>query len=412
MTISATEFTGMLKESYTGAVIAEMQPAKARFQSMIKKNTKATGDYYVVPVINANSARRSCTFADAQVNIADNVGYQQFQVPYYQDYAVASWTGKILRQTADNAGAFGSVMKREMDRAIRAAYRSQAIKLFRTGTGSVANIDSTATVASLVLILSNKGDAQQFEVGEVVAAAATDTGALRTGTATITAVDRVAGTITTSGSNWSAQITSLATGDFLFKKGDHSSSGTPQLAIDGWLSYGPASSAALSSSFNNVVRSTDQSRLACLYKDNSPVTEQKPIDEYLVDCVSELLANGSDPDAAFLNPRKYRVLVNRAQTKLVRMEQKKTAVGFGAIELLCDDGSLPVFSDVNTPEPNVLMAQMDTWELVSPGESIGVLEDDDKEVLRIYNSDGYEVRIGGYPGLACHAPGWNLTGTL
>lgn len=411
MTISSTEFTAMLKENFTKDAIKDLARRKDRFRTMIPKNTKVGGEDYKVPVINAYSARRSCDFVTAQSTIADNTGYQAFKMTLAQDYAVASWTGKILKQTEGDENAFARVMKSEMDRAIRAAYRSQAIKLFRTGTGSVAVINSGATVASLVLTLSNVADAQNFEVGEQVGASATDGGALRGSPSyvTITSIDRTAGSISTTGSNWSAQISGLAVGDSLFKRGDAQNNGT-KVAIEGWLSFGPASSAALSSAFYNVTRSVDQSRLACLFKDNT--TDQKPIDEFLVDCVSEVLTNGSDPDFAFLNPRKYRVLINRAQTKLVRSENKKAQVGFGAVELLCDDGVLPVYSDVNCPEPNVMMGQMDTWELVSPGESIGILEDDKQEILRVYNADSYEVRIGGYPQLANHAPGFNLTGIV
>lgn len=411
MAISTTEATAILKENYTKDTIMDLARKKDWFRSKIKKSTNIGGENYKVPMITSLTPRRSCDFAVAQVSISDTAGYDAFDLTLAQDYAVASWTGKVLRQTEGDANAFARILKLEMDRAIRAAYRSQALKLYRSGTGSVATIASTATVASLVLILANPSDAHNFERGEQVGASATDGSALRGSPSyvTITAVDRVAGTISTTGSNWSSQIASLATGDFLYKRGDAQNAGS-KVAMEGWLSYGPAASTALSSPFYGVTRSNDQSRLACVFKDNS--TDQKPIDEFLVDCVSEILANGSDPDFATLNPRKFRTLINRAQTKLVRSENRKAQVGFGSVELLCDDGVVPVYSDINAPEPNVFMGQMDTWELVSPGESIGILEDDKNEILRVYNADQYEVRIGGYPQLACHAPGFNLTGTI
>lgn len=411
MAISTTEATAILKTNYTKDTIRESGRRKDVFRDKIKKNTDVGGDGYKVPMITALTPRRSCDFTVAQSSISDTAGYDAFTMTLAQDYAVASWTGKVLKQTEGDANAFARILKLEMDRAIRSAYRSQAIKLYRTGTGSVSTIASDATVASLVLILANPSDAHNFERGEQVGFSATDGGGLRGSPSyvTISAVDRTAGTISTTGSNWSAQVSGLAVGDFIFKRGDAQNGGS-KVAMEGWLSFGPASSAALSSSFYGVTRSNDQSRLACLFKDNS--TDQKAIDEFLVDCVSEVLANGGDPDFAMLNPRKFRVLVNRAQTKLVRSDNAKARVGFGSVELLCDDGVVPVYSDVNAPEPNVFMGQMDTWELISPGESIGILEDDKQEILRVYNADQYEVRIGGYPQLANHAPGFNLTGTL
>lgn len=408
--IGKTEATAILKENYTKDAIVDLARKKDRFRELIPKNTKIGGEDFKIPVISAYSARRSCDF-DAALAIADNTGYQAFKMTAAQDYAIASWTGKILKQTEGDENAFGRILKLEMDRAIRAAYRSQAIKLYRNGTGSVGVIDASSTVASATIILASPGDIHNFEVGEQVGASATDGGALLGSPSyvTISAINRSAATLTTAGGNWSTQIGSLATGAFLFKRGDAQNNGD-KVAIEGWLSFGPASSASLTTPFYNVTRSVDQGRLACLFKDNS--SDLKPIDEFLVDCVSDLLTAGSDPDFAMLNPRKYRTLINRAQTKLVRSNNKKAEVGFGAVELLCDDGVLPVYSDVNAPEANVFMGQMDTWELVSPGESIGILEDDKNEILRVYNKDGYEVRIGGYPQTVNHAPGHNLTGTL
>lgn len=403
--ISAVQFTAFLKENFTEDVIRDMTLKQNKFRNMLRKNEKVGGTDYKVPVISASNTRRSCDFPTAQ-SAADNTGYKAFAVTLMQDFAVASWSGKILRQSEGDANAFANVVKAEMDRTVRALERSYAIKTTRTGTGGCGNVGSTSTTA---LTLSKPEDAANFEVGDSVGVSATDGSALRGSPSylTITAIDRIGGVLT-AGSNWST-IASITNGDFIYKQGD-AANGSANVACEGYASWVIPASSVSSTLFYGVDRSVDKQRLAGVFVDNT--TTQAPIDEFLVNLVSTTQANGGDPDAIFLNPSKGRQVINRMSSKIVRSEQKSGKIGFGGVELLTDVGDLMLYQDINFDPTYAYVAQMDTWELVSAGPAVGILEGDDNEILRIYNADGYELRMGGYPNLVCHAPGFNAIGTI
>lgn len=413
MAISAANFTAFLKENYTYDTFADVSLGmkSAKLYHMLKKNEKIGGDSYKVPLIYGSNTRRSATFATAQA-AADSTSYAAFKMTLAQDYCLSTWSGKAMKSSEGDANAFAALVKVEMDRSIRALTHSMATKLFRSGHGSICTISSTATVASAALILNNASDAANWEVGDVVVASATDGSALRTGSATISAINRSTGTLTTAGGNWSTQITSLATGDMLYKSGDASNTGAT-ICVEGLRSFGPAATTALTAAYYNVTRSTDQSRLAFWFHDNTAAGNGDPIDECLVKAVSAVKANGGDPDAIFLNPVKYRSLLNRMSTKITRVDQKKGEISFGKIVLLTDDGEIAVYSDVHQDERYADILQLDTLELVSPGPAIGFLDFDGAgDFLRVYNGDSYEARLGGYPQLACNAPGFNGVVTL
>jgi hypothetical protein len=406
--ITSTQFTAFLKENYTKEVIRDLTLKQNKYWNMVKKNESVGGTDYKVPVISASNTRRSCDFPTAQA-AADNTGYQAFAVTLQQDFALASWSGKILRQSEGDANAFASVVKSEMDRTVRALQRSYAVKTTRTGTGSCGNV-ATSGITTVTLTLSKPEDAANFEVGDSVGVSATDGGALRGSPsyATITAIDRVGGKLTT-GSNWASQISGITDADYIFKQGD-AANGSTNVATEGILSWVVPAATVSASLFYGVNRSVDKQRLAGVYVDNT--TPAAPIDEFLVTLVSTTQANGGDPDSIFLNPSKARQVINRMSSKIVRSEQKSGKIGFGGVELLTDVGELMMYQDINFDPTYAFVLQMDTWEVISAGAPIGILEGDDNEILRIYNADGYELRMGGYPNQVCHAPGFNAVGTI
>ena len=57
--------------------------------------------------------------------------------------------------------------------------------------------------------------------------------------------------------------------------------------------------------------------------------------------------------------------------------------------------------------------QMDTWAVEGLGDVPQILRyGDGLEMLRVYNSDAGEVRVGAYYNLRTNAPGWNANVTL
>ena len=70
-------------------------------------------------------------------------------------------------------------------------------------------------------------------------------------------------------------------------------------------------------------------------------------------------------------------------------------------------------SDRNCPYNKVYGLNIDTWSLFTGGPLCGALNEDGVgSMLRLSNSDGYEIRYGHYLQLGCFAPGRNIVATL
>ncbi len=421
MAITATDFAAFLKERYPGAGdIMNLAKKNQPFFEMVSKEETQGGVDLRIPLVIGTNTRRSCTFSVAQ-GAADNASssYQAFKMTLAQDFCVATWSAKLLKVSEGDANSLEQVVDAEMKRSVHALERSYGIKLWRGGTGSICQIDTSVTVGAVATVkLSPKGSAQHFEVGDAITLSTADGGSLRSAGAQayVISVDRTLdkiGTATTATGALAALTSSIAaaaTTDYVYKYGDEAA-GTTNLATEGVLSFIPPATTSLGTAFYNITRSTDAVRLAGDRIDNSTLT--LPIDEVLVYAVTQAEINGSTPDAIFLHPYQMRDLVNRMSSKIVRSDQKKGKIGFGGIALLTDSGrEVEVYSDINCDYRYALVTQMDTWKLISAGPAIHVDNFDGNEFLRTSTAAGYELRLQGYPQLTNNAPGWSVLVTL
>jgi hypothetical protein len=419
--ISSTDFGAFLKERYPQpSDIMNLARKNQPFFEMVPRDETQGGVDLRVPLIIGTNSRRSCTFSVAQ-GAADNASqsYQAFKMTLAQDFCVASWSAKLLKVSESDANSLEQVVDSEMKRSVQALERSYGIKLFRTGTGSICQLDSTVTVGAVAAVkLFPKGSAQHFELGDTVQLSQTDGGALRNSgnIAYVISVDRTADTIglaATAGGALAAPTTMIAAAaasDYVYKQGDAANAGA-NIAVEGVLSFVPASTTGLGTTFYNVTRSADPVRLAGDRIDNT--TLLLPIDEVLVYAVTQGEINGAEIDAVFMHPYQMRDLVNRMSAKIVRSDQKKGKIGFGSLALLSDSGrEIAIYADINCDYRYAVVTQMDSWKLISAGPPIHVDNFDGNEFLRTSTSSGYELRLQGYPQLTNNAPGWTVLVTL
>lgn len=419
--IAATDFGAFLKERYPkSSDIMDLAKKNQPFREMLETDETQGGVDLRVPLIVGTNTRRSCTFSVAQ-GAADNAStsYLAFKMTLAQDFCVASWSSKALKTTEGDANALAQLVDSEMKRSVQALERSYGIKLFRSGTGSVCQLDSTVAVGSVAAVkLYPQGSAQHFEIGDVVQLSATDGSALRNSGALayVISVDRSLdkiGLAATAGGALAAPTTMIAAAqasDFVYKYGDAANGGA-NIAVEGVLSFIPASTSGLGTAFYNVTRSADPVRLAGDRIDNTTLT--LPIDEVLVYAVTQGEINGAEIDAIFMHPYQVRDLVNRMSSRLVRSDQKKGKIGFGSLALLTDSGrEVQIYGDINCDYRYAVVTQMNTWKLISAGPAIHVDNFDGNEFLRTSTASGYELRLQGYPQLTNNAPGWTVLVTL
>lgn len=403
MALDMTTFAAALKQHYVDFTVKNLVYKNNPFHALIKKDEKFGGLNMPLPLIYGNPQGRSATFSNALAQ-KTNSQIKAFTLTRVSDYSLANIQNEVLEASQGDSDAFMRAATTEIDGAIQACIRSLAGAEYRSGTGSIGSIASTATVASTTLLLANVEDIVNFEVGMTIAASATDGGANRSGSAVITAIDRSAGTISTSGSNWSAQITSLATGDYLMVAGDLNAK---IKGLDAWL---PMPGVLTSASFFGVDRTADSERLAGVNYDYSGV----PIEEALIDLAARIGRAGGVPTHCFMSFQNYANLEKALGSKVVYQPVKDAEgiVGFEGIKIHGPKGPITVLPDLNAQSDRFYMLQLDTWGMYSLGMAPKLLKSDGMEFLRVSSADAVEVRVGYYAQMGCVAPGWNGVGKL
>ena len=403
MALSASTVTEALKEHYKPQRIKEMVYKNNPLLAMIPKYTKFGGENMPIPIIVTGPQRRSATFANAQGN-ASTSSVKQFLLTRVKDYSFASIEHEAIKASQSNTDAFIRYATMEIDGAIHSLKRSLAVSLYRDGNGARGQCNAEpGTSSNMVVTLKATEDVANFEVGMVLNIHSALTGGSqrsRDGSNTdftIDAVDRDAGTLTFTGEAYDSSGT-IAADDFIFVKGDR---GAMLSGLEAWCPV----SAPGATAFFGVDRTSDVTRLGGCRSDGSA----KPIEEALIDGLSQAAKNGGTPSHIFVDYASYANLEKALGSKVQydKLSASDANVGFTALKLHGPAGTVDVVPDVNC-QPNVAWAlQLDTWSLNSLGEAPQILDLDGNNMLRENSADAYEVRIGFYGNCATVAPGWN-----
>lgn len=407
--LTASEAGGALKELYPDSKVLEEAYVDAPFFGMLEKDEDASGELYKIALVYGHPQGRSATAANvygggAQLSAGKYAG---FEVTYVDDYGAAQITGRAIDASRNDRGAFLRLLKQEMDGALHQILRSAHHAVYRNGGGAMGQVASG--IATATITLSNLEDIVFFEVGQEIAASTADgtSGALRTGTATITAIDRDAGTLT-SDAAWNAQITgggAIAANDYLFVVGDF---GLKMQGLAAWI----PSSAPGATSFFGVDRSVDTVRLGGWRKDLSTV----PVVEALIDGVEHGMRHGGrGKRTGFAHPKQIARVCKSLQSQGVyEMAEGKSENGiisYEGVKLRTPAGTIPFFGDINCQGNKAWVLTMSSLVLASMGRVPKMWDLDGEAILRTL-ADGVEARTVYRANLACKAPAWNGQITL
>src|SRR5271166_6148837 len=390
-----------LKELYDGQVVENLVYADNPLLAMVPKGTDFGGKYKPIPIITGVSQGRSSTFANAQGNQSP-VQIESFLLTRASDYSIATIDNQTMLASRTDKMAFLEGSKLVIDGAIRSITNSLASALFRSGTGSLSQISA---IAAGVITLSNSSDVVQFEINMVLQANPTDGGTPRAALGYVIAVDRSNGLVTVSSSGFGGPAGSPAAwapNDFLLVQGDNN------LKIKGLAAWLPASAPGSSDNFFGVNRSVDTVRLAGVRYDGS----SQSIEEALIDSSSLLAREGGKPNVCVTNFASWSALEKSLGSKVQYVDLKSlpenAEIAFRGIMVNGANSLIKVFPDRNCPALTGYLLQMDTWCLESLGDAPQILRyGDGIEMLRVYNADAGEVRVGYYAQLRTNAPGWN-----
>ncbi len=397
--LDITAFASALKRRYSDQKVAKLSYEQGPLYGLVRKNTKFGGVALQVPIQTGLPQGRSVSFATAQTNKSPGQ-YKDFLLTRVKDYALASIENETIEASENDADALLRAAESEIEGAIRVCGLSLANAMYRDGTGYRGKVGTYAAGPPIVLTLTDAEDVVNFEVGMVVQ----DYDNVGT-TASVSAVDRDAGTITVSAGVW-------ATGgvtDYIIQHGDKDG------MIKGVGSWLPAAAPG-AAAFFGVDRSVDPTRLGGV---RIAATAGESIESLLIRAASRLKRERGKPDYCFMNPADVATLTMALQSKVnypvatVNVKSADGLVGFEAIKIAAPSGTINVVGDLFCPVGVAYMLTMSTWTLHSLNQAPHFLTGKRADRLIVEaTADAWEVRVGYYAQLGCNAPGWNARLTL
>lgn len=419
---TTTNQVAALKELYSDDswVLKDLVYKTQPFFALVPKDETPDGmggKYMPVPVVYGSPQGRSATFATAQTN-QTAVQDASFFVYRTKNYALVTIENELMEATVGNAAAFIDAAKLQIDGGFRAITNDIAADLFRGGTGSRGQIGSISQVAAVAtIVLAQRTQVVQFEVGMTLVASATDGGAPGSQTLTITAINRNNGTLTGTASASPLTDAGFAAGGYLAQQGDVAAAGSTTtgtfLKIAGLAAWLPTS-VSTSDSFWGVNRSADAQRLAGVYYDGSA----QSVEEALIDAASLTAeAGGPGPDYCFVGFPTWSALEKElgAKVQYVQVQHDTADIAFKGIQLHAPYGPVTVVADRNCLPKTAFLLQMDTWKLRTTNRAPHILTYGGRyglEGIPVASADALEIRIGMYGNLTCNAPGWNCRALL
>lgn len=374
------------------------------FFALVKKKGQFEGSARAIALRYGDTSARSSTFSTTQTIAAADQGASkgvQFLLTRVADYASIRMTNESILAAKSDLGAFLETYDQEFQGALNAMKRSFGQALYGSGSGAIGR---RASISTNTITLTEPNDVTNFEVGDHIEAAATETGAIRSGSTYVTVVNRASGTITV---NSAAAITSFADSDYLFKRGDAQNGGTAK-RLAGLEAWNP-SSAPSSTAFFGVDRSVDAERLGGMRLDISALNPEEGLVKALH--ISAQLGD-AEPGHLFLNPVDVQNIHLALGSKAVTKYMQVGDIGFSTIVVTGPRGDTRIMSDRNCPKGIGRLVDMSTWTLHHLGQLINIISLDGADVSRVADADEFEGRLAFYGNLGCDAPGYNMRLTM
>lgn len=405
MTATNTISEAILKRRYAGGRLPKAQFTQFPFVNDVQKKEDFVGDDYALPLQTENPQGVGTSISAAQGAAAQG-NYVRFLLSRIEYFGVARIKGQALRTaTTRGDGAVVDLWTNEMDGITASVLKMLEIFAFGTGNGVLGTISSGSGTATVTLSVAE--DVNNFDVGMKVKAVSDTTlsPTVRSGEATITAINRSTGTLTISG-NWTASITGLVDGDSLVRSGDQASGGSNNVpaGLRKWLEGG-----ASPGIWKSLDRNTDPVRMGSQSLDMTGI----PMENAIIDLESLITIQGHmDKRTCWTNPRDLRQLKKSQYGKVMLSGGGGSpTIGFDGAKFVGDGGIIDVKTSPFCPKNNTFLKDMSTFALYSAGPAPQPLDFDKAEFLRVATDDAYEVRIGLYGDYGERAPVKSARGT-
>jgi hypothetical protein len=396
--LDATTFAGALKTLYPDWALENMVFQNNPFLALIPKEENFGGDYKKIPVIIGAPQNTSADFsvaANSGSSLTTSSLIKAFLLSRARKYALAEVSNETMLASQGNENAFMEAVKVEMDGAIRSISNQLGLDIFRDGSGTVGQLSATSGVTTSITF-ADPTQTLTLEVGTALRfSTASDGTGLKTGTLSITAINRNTGVATLSASG--ATLTPvLAVNDYIYISGNQAAN---VKGLDAWI---PTVAPTSGDNFFSVDRSVD-SRLYGAYLDKS----SSPIEEALLDVDQTIYSSGGKASHIITSPTQYNNLAKSLGSRIIYQQLTVGGVGFQSFEIQGQSGPIKVLADRSCAKNVAYVLQLDTWKLSSLGKMAQIYTGDGLSMLRSTTADSVRAQIAFYGQICTAAPGWN-----
>lgn len=395
--LTKSEAEAILKEIYADGGVGNAAYKKNPWFGMMEKK-KIVGKHYDFAVKYGYTSNGSRTGATALAKANGEYPAVEFNVTTADDFDAVSISKKAINEVADE-GALVDLLKDTVDGLIQSLSNTAGSDAFGHRGAAIGVVESLPTATTLKL--TNPSDVVHFEKDQEIASSEDDglSGALQAGTATITAVDRDNGILTTDGGGWAAQIATLNAGDFLFRSGDF---GNGRAGLADWV---PDSTTGLSTAFYAAVRSVDATRLAGHRLTGGALSPTQAIRQL----AAKMGREGGSSDTVLVSHMTMNDIHDELHNKLEYVRTGSSGmdatVGFEGVKVAAGDSSMTVFADRSCPDNRIYLAKKDTWKCIHSQSAPIKIDDEDGNMLaREASSFAYDVRGCSFLNFACRSP--------
>lgn len=336
------------------------------------------------------------TAAESNAGVAP---VDRFTVERQKEYHDGFLDIETMKASEGDKAALKASVAMSMDAAMQGCKRSTSFQLMNNGGGALGQISSTSTPAtSATITLADPNMAVHFGRNMPLQASATDgtSGTVRTGTVTITGIDRKAGTLTVSTANWTG-ITGIAAGDYLFRNGDF---GKGIHGVPAWIPLNDADVTA--TPFLGVDRTSDPVRLAGLRVDASGETTV----DGLIEGIAQGSVEGASYDACWVNPKRFAEIQKStwAKTLFEATVELTPTISIKALKLHSEMGDVPIMSDRSIPYTHSWLTRRKCWRLSSLGGWPHLATEHGFKYMTVSGRDVLQFKLRRMGNLECFRP--------
>lgn len=400
MPSTTVTFGSLLKRRFDSTTVENLTQADRPLMALIPKDEGGSGDGHHIPLIYGNPQGLAANLAGAQ-SASSNIKGKHFLLTY-GDYVGSVEIGdKVLMASRNNPGAFLQNKVQEIEGLYSQAADDLATFLY--GNGGMA-LGRRASLSSNTVTLTEPSDVFRFEEGMTVVASdndGSDSGhALRTGSTTITSVDRTSGKITLANA---AAISSFADNDYLFRANLFAGN-TTNYTIAGLQAFIASSDSP--ANLYSMVRTADPTRLAGCRVPSSALAGKSIMEKLqLLGTYMTGRYKSTKFDTVLMHPEDRQNLETALMSQGYRsVDDDTTQFGFQVIKATIGGRAVKIYSDPFCPKGTAFVIAPKFWKLWSMGKLFRPVEEDGLYLLRKATTNDYEHRMICYPAFVTNAP--------